>query len=80
MPIRPLLVANTLVCSRSRLWSQILLNFVVPQAPKFPYRERKLAAVGITRMLCHSRLMVQEPSIKAWFVPCVLKPRNEILT
>jgi exportin-2 (importin alpha re-exporter) len=49
-----------------RLWSQILSNFVVPQAPKFPHRERKLAVVGITRMLCHSTLMVQQPSVQAW--------------
>ena len=49
-----------------RLWSQVLSNFVVPQAPKFPHRERKLAVVGITRMLCHSTLMVQQPSVQAW--------------
>ncbi|KDR74835.1 hypothetical protein GALMADRAFT_249739 [Galerina marginata CBS 339.88] len=49
-----------------QLWSQILTNFVIPQAPKFPHKERKLAVVGITRLLCHSTLMLQEPSIKAW--------------
>ena len=54
--------------SFSRLWSQILINFVVPQAPKFPHRERKLAAVGVTRTLCHSTLMMQQPSIQAWYV------------
>jgi exportin-2 (importin alpha re-exporter) len=55
-----------LLTGACRLWSQILINFVVPQAPKFPHRERKLAAVGVTRMLCHSTLMVQQPSVQAW--------------
>ncbi|KAJ3501585.1 hypothetical protein NLJ89_g9272 [Agrocybe chaxingu] len=48
------------------LWYQLLVNFVIPQAPKFPHKERKLAAVGITRILCESDLMVQEPSVRAW--------------
>ncbi|KAF8992756.1 armadillo-type protein [Cyathus striatus] len=49
-----------------RLWSQILCNFVIPQAPKVPHRDRKLAVVGVTRLLCKSKFMVQEPSIQAW--------------
>ncbi|KIM38838.1 hypothetical protein M413DRAFT_75629 [Hebeloma cylindrosporum] len=49
-----------------QLWSQILTNFIIPQAPKFPHKERKLAVVGITRMLCQSSLMLQEPSVRAW--------------
>ncbi|CAA7263712.1 unnamed protein product [Cyclocybe aegerita] len=48
------------------LWYQLLVNFAIPQAPKFPHKERKLAAVGITRILCESDLMVQEPSARAW--------------
>jgi len=44
-----------------------LTSFIVPQAPKFPHKERKLAVVGITRMLCHSSLMLQEPSVRAWY-------------
>ncbi|PPQ86179.1 hypothetical protein CVT25_006922 [Psilocybe cyanescens] len=48
------------------LWSQILTNFVILQAPKFPHKERKLAVVGITRILCNSAMMLQEPSIRTW--------------
>ncbi|TFK31640.1 importin alpha re-exporter [Crucibulum laeve] len=49
-----------------QLWSQILTNFVIPQAPKVPHKDRKLAVVGMTRLLCESRFMMQQPSVQAW--------------
>lgn len=58
----PLLTATV------RLWSQILTNFVIPQAPKVPHKDRKLAVVGMVRLLCQSRYMMQAPSIQAWYV------------
>ncbi|KAF5343738.1 hypothetical protein D9756_011534 [Leucocoprinus leucothites] len=51
---------------QQQLWSQILINFVIPQAPKVPHRDRKLAAVGLIRLLCQSKYMMQEPFIQTW--------------
>lgn len=52
--------------SLARLWSQILVNFVNPQVPKMPVKDRKLAVIGLTRMLTESKYMTQEPAIQAW--------------
>ncbi|KAH8102322.1 Cse1-domain-containing protein [Cristinia sonorae] len=51
------------------LWSQILSNFVIPQIPQILPRDRKVAAVGLTRLLTSSTLMLQEPLLNSW-VPC----------
>ncbi|THH02005.1 hypothetical protein EW026_g797 [Hermanssonia centrifuga] len=48
------------------LWPQILTNFVVPQVPKMPTKDRKLAAVGMTKLLTQSAIMLQEPAVQAW--------------
>ncbi|KAI0321195.1 Cse1-domain-containing protein [Amylostereum chailletii] len=48
------------------LWSSICTNFIIPQAPKLAAKDRKVAVVGLTRMLTGSTLMLQEPSVKAW--------------
>lgn len=62
----------------TRLWSQIVGNFVAPQAPRMPPKDRKVVVVGLTRLLTQSVLMLQEPSVNAWLVvvpyawPCVL--------
>ena len=55
------------------LWSQIFANFVVPQAPKMPTKDRKLAAVGLTRILTQSNVMLQGPNIMTWYVACEVK-------
>ncbi|KAF4612796.1 hypothetical protein D9613_011749 [Agrocybe pediades] len=57
---------KTLEEIQPQLWSQILTNFIIPQAPLFPHRDRKLAAVGLIRLLCESSLMMQEPSVRTW--------------
>ncbi|KZT00874.1 uncharacterized protein LAESUDRAFT_731806 [Laetiporus sulphureus 93-53] len=49
-----------------QLWPQILANFVVPQAPKMPPKDRKVVVVGLTRLLTQSAYMLQEPSVQAW--------------
>lgn len=49
-----------------QLWSNILNNFLIPEVPKFPPKDRKLAAIGITRMICESTFMLQEPSVRLW--------------
>ena len=51
-----------------RLWSQILSNFVVPQVPKMPTKDRKVAAVGLTRLLTQSPLMLAGNNANAWCV------------
>lgn len=56
----------TLIVSGIRLWSQILTNFIITQAPKVPHKDRKLAVVGVIRLLCQSKYMMQEPFIRAW--------------
>ncbi|EIN12120.1 importin alpha re-exporter [Punctularia strigosozonata HHB-11173 SS5] len=48
------------------LWSQVLTNFVVPQTPKMPPKDRKVAAVGLTRLLTQSEVMFQSPSVNVW--------------
>ena len=53
----------------ARLWSQLLVNFVIPQVPKSPPKERKVVIVGITRLLTQSTLMLQNQAlIQAWCV------------
>jgi exportin-2 (importin alpha re-exporter) len=55
-----------------RLWSQILTGFVIPQVPKMPNKDRKVVAVGLTRMLTESRVMLSEPASRSWCVPSLL--------
>ncbi|KAF8635563.1 hypothetical protein AX15_000213 [Amanita polypyramis BW_CC] len=49
-----------------QLWAQILSNFMNPQIPRMPHKDRKIAAVGTIRMLTQSKIMVQEPAIRSW--------------
>ncbi|KAG0700788.1 CAS/CSE protein [Suillus ampliporus] len=49
-----------------RLWSQILVNFIVPQVPKMPHKDRKVAAVGLIRMLTQSTIMLTPPNTQSW--------------
>lgn len=53
-------------CFFFRLWVNILNNFVIPEAPKFPPKDRKLAAIGITRLICESTFMLQETLVRSW--------------
>ncbi|THH15070.1 hypothetical protein EW146_g5342 [Bondarzewia mesenterica] len=48
------------------LWAQICANFVIPQVQKLQPKDRKVAAVGLTRMLTQSSVMLQEPNVEAW--------------
>ncbi|KAK7678006.1 hypothetical protein QCA50_018946 [Cerrena zonata] len=49
-----------------QLWSQILSNFVIAQAPKMQPKDRKVMAVGLTNMLTRSEIMLQGPNAQAW--------------
>ncbi|KAF8867606.1 CAS/CSE protein [Infundibulicybe gibba] len=49
-----------------QLWPQILSNFVVPQVAKLPHKDRKIGAIGLTRMLTKSQYMLREPSVQSW--------------
>ncbi|KIP01732.1 hypothetical protein PHLGIDRAFT_336871 [Phlebiopsis gigantea 11061_1 CR5-6] len=48
------------------LWSQLLSNIVVPQVPKMLTKDRKVVAVGLTRLLTQSAVMLREPSVQHW--------------
>ncbi|KAI0262819.1 Cse1-domain-containing protein [Gloeopeniophorella convolvens] len=48
------------------LWSQIVSNFVVPQTSQFIVKDRKVAAVGLTRLLTQSTLSLKAPNDKTW--------------
>ncbi|KAF8452427.1 CAS/CSE protein [Boletus edulis BED1] len=59
-----------------QLWSQILMGFVIPQVPKMPHKNRKVTAVGLTRMLTESQVMLSEPASRSWCgaFPCLVLP------
>ncbi|KAK7436636.1 importin-alpha export receptor [Stygiomarasmius scandens] len=59
-------VIGTIEGVQPGLWTQILNNFVLPQIPKTPPKDRKLAAVGITRLLFQSRMSIQPPQVQSW--------------
>jgi len=48
------------------LWSQILLNFVIPQVPLTAPRDQKVVAVGIVRMLVQSEIMRKPEFASVW--------------
>jgi exportin-2 (importin alpha re-exporter) len=52
-----------------RLWSQIVSNFVVPQTSKLAVKDRKVAVVGLTRLLTQSAFSLKEPNVKTWLKP-----------
>lgn len=49
-----------------RLWSQILINFVIPQLPSTAPKDQKVVAVGIVRMLIQSGVMQKPGFTSAW--------------
>ena len=49
-----------------RLWSQIVSNFIEPQITQLALKDRKVAAVGLTRLLTQSTLALKEPNVKTW--------------
>jgi len=51
---------------QSGLWSQIVSNFVMPQIAQLVLKDRKVAAVGLTRLLTQSTLALKEPNVKTW--------------
>ncbi|KAJ6474605.1 CAS/CSE protein [Mycena vitilis] len=59
-------VIETIDEIQPRLWSQIMTNFVVPQVPLMPQKDRKLAVVGLTRLMTRSSSMMQEPNVQLW--------------
>ena len=74
------LLISTKASFLSRLWSKILNNFLIPEAPNFSTKDRKLAAIGITRMITESTFMLQEPSVRSWYVNLTFIPDIHHLT
>ncbi|KAI6026014.1 CAS/CSE protein [Pisolithus marmoratus] len=62
----PNYVISTVETIQPQLWSQILTTFIIPQVPKMPHKDRKVAAVGLTRMLTESEVMLTEPAARNW--------------
>jgi exportin-2 (importin alpha re-exporter) len=57
---------TVLIVPPPRLWSQIVTNFVVPQTAQLVVKDRKVAAVGLTRLLTQSTLSLRDPNVKTW--------------
>ncbi|KAL1949825.1 hypothetical protein VTO73DRAFT_8706 [Trametes versicolor] len=57
--ITPDYIVGQVESIQPQLWSQILANFVIPQVPKMPQKDRKVVVVGLTRLLSQSTLMHQ---------------------
>lgn len=64
--LEPDLIAGAVEEIQPGLWSQILSNFIVPQVPKMPTKDRKVAAIGLTRLLTQSQVMLREPAVTQW--------------
>ncbi|KAI9001554.1 Cse1-domain-containing protein [Trametes punicea] len=64
--ISPDYIVNEVESIQPQLWSQILANFVIPQAPKMPPKDRKVVVVGLTRLLTECSFMLRDPLIQAW--------------
>ena len=63
-------VLGVLITDNLRLWSQLLVNFLIPEVPKLPLSDRRIAAVGLTRMLTRSTIMLQDSNLQSW---CAIK-------
>jgi hypothetical protein len=50
------------------LWSQVLANIVIPQVPKMLPKDRKVVAVGLTKLLTESKFMLQDANVQSWWV------------
>ena len=68
-PVRvklPLLASfGLLTATAHRLWSQVVSNFLVPQIAQLAVKDRKMAAVGLTRLLTQGMLSLKEPTVKS---------------
>ncbi|KAL4072157.1 CAS/CSE protein [Scleroderma yunnanense] len=64
--LAPDYVISTVEEIQPQLWSQVLISFIIPQIPKMPHKDRKVAAIGMTRMLTESRVMGTEPTARSW--------------
>ncbi|TRM64668.1 armadillo-type protein [Schizophyllum amplum] len=49
-----------------QLWSNLLTSFIITQTPKMPPKDRKVAAIGMCRMLTESQIMLQPPAVQQW--------------
>ncbi|KAK0469414.1 CAS/CSE protein [Desarmillaria tabescens] len=59
-------IISTIESIQANLWSQILINFILPEASRIPIKDRKVAVVGLTRLLTGTQYMLVEPSIRTW--------------
>ncbi|KAG7451472.1 importin alpha re-exporter [Guyanagaster necrorhizus] len=59
-------IIGTIESIQPNLWSQILINFILPEASRIPIKDRKVAVVGLTRLLTGTQYMLIEPSVRTW--------------
>ncbi|KZT24288.1 hypothetical protein NEOLEDRAFT_1179287 [Neolentinus lepideus HHB14362 ss-1] len=62
----PDLIIGTIEEAQQGLWTNVLKNVILPQVSKMPPRDRKLTAIGLTRMLTHSEKAVEPGIVNAW--------------
>ena len=44
------------------LWTSMLNNIIIPSLPKMPPKDRRISAIGLTRMLFYSSITRSAPS------------------
>ncbi|VDB88356.1 unnamed protein product [Peniophora sp. CBMAI 1063] len=64
--LTPDFVVSAVESIQPGLWSNILTTFVVPQATKLAAKDRKVAVIGLTRLLTQSPLMLAGNNANAW--------------
>ncbi|GJJ14609.1 hypothetical protein Clacol_008875 [Clathrus columnatus] len=48
------------------LWGNLFTNIMLPEIPKMPVRDRRVAVAGLTRLLTESSVMRQGPNAQLW--------------
>jgi len=64
--MNPSFVVNAINAIQAGLWTSILGNVILPQVTKFPFKDRKLVAVGLTKLLTQCDEMLQPSNSSTW--------------
>ncbi|KAJ9118399.1 hypothetical protein QFC24_006228 [Naganishia onofrii] len=74
----PVFLVEQLQAIQPGLASQILENVILPETRKMPIRDRKVVAVGLTRLLTDGDVLLQPTTVSAW--PMVLEAVLDVFT
>ncbi|KAI5449860.1 importin-alpha export receptor [Naganishia albida] len=69
--VGPTFLVEQLQAIQPGLASQILENVILPETRKMPIKDRKVVAVGLTRLLTDGDVLLQPTTVSAW--PMVLE-------